>query len=277
MRRKRKEELLPAVPHLYQEETLFEKIRAFISGVKYIVILTIMLWWIPILGQAMAGYVGGRRSGSPYRGFLAAMTPVFAIMAISKLYYGEWVPSASPFSPLFGSVASAITPVLPFVIPYLNFSTLYLADVTESLRDVAALQISAYTIVIVFAFIGGLMADQNKREIKNAIEKALPSQIPALTQPVQQIVWTVYGGEPKKVVRFEDLKPLPATAYGTSASEEKPASTEVEQKTRTTYRTQKVASGTRKTARTSGRTKKGTGGRRKGKKHAQPLGLPVVK
>ncbi len=37
--------------------------------------LAILIGWIPIVGPAIAGYVGGRKAGSPGRGFVAGLIP----------------------------------------------------------------------------------------------------------------------------------------------------------------------------------------------------------
>ena len=34
------------------------------KGIFYSLIFSIMLWWIPIAGPAIAGYLGGRKSGT---------------------------------------------------------------------------------------------------------------------------------------------------------------------------------------------------------------------
>src|SRR3989304_431970 len=52
---------------------------SFLSAVKYVTILSILLWWLPTFGQMIAGYVGGRRAGSPWRGVAAALVPVLLI------------------------------------------------------------------------------------------------------------------------------------------------------------------------------------------------------
>jgi len=49
---------------------------SFWSAVKYTFFLSILLWWLPIFGQMIAGYVGGRRAGTPWKAVVAAMIPV---------------------------------------------------------------------------------------------------------------------------------------------------------------------------------------------------------
>lgn len=44
--------------------------------------LGILLGWIPLIGPAIAGYVGGRKAGSPGRGVVAGIIPAVVIGAI---------------------------------------------------------------------------------------------------------------------------------------------------------------------------------------------------
>ncbi|MCD6461128.1 MAG: hypothetical protein J7L61_00080 [Thermoplasmata archaeon] len=220
----KKSELVANTPQenlqLYMEEkeTLREKFSSFVSGVKYTFILTLMLWWIPVIGQAVAGYIGGRRAGTAYRGFLAAMVPVFAFLGLSKLYTGYWLPAHGPLSFLLGGVYAAVSSYIPFIVPYANFATLYLGEVAASIAEVGALRVGQYSIVIVFAFIGGLMAEQTRREIRAVLRHIqTTSQTPPLSLikkgvSVEQVVWTRYGGGGHTPMKLEDLTPVGARA-----------------------------------------------------------------
>jgi len=48
----------------------------FWSAVQYTFVLSLFLWWMPTFGQMIAGYVGGRRAGGPWKGAIAAFIPV---------------------------------------------------------------------------------------------------------------------------------------------------------------------------------------------------------
>ena len=159
------------------EEDIWDKLRAFGSGVKYIFILTLMLWWLPVVGQCVAGYIGGRRAGSSYRGFLAAMVPVLTFMFLSLLMNGTPLPNENPVVSLAGQAGGSVSSALPFLVPYLNFSALYLGDFIGALHQTALLEFTMYTVVIVFAFIGGLMADQAKREFRSLLKAVSPVHV----------------------------------------------------------------------------------------------------
>ena len=157
-----------------EDETFFEKTKAFLSGVRYIFVLALMLWWIPIIGQCIAGYLGGRRAGSPYRGLIAAAVPVLAFVSISFMLVGDPFPMRNPVIIAGGDILSSVSSILPFLVPYLTFSSLYVGDFLNALHDTATLNITIYTVVIASAFIGGLMADQAKREMRSVFKTVTP-------------------------------------------------------------------------------------------------------
>src|SRR5207249_9995249 len=59
---------------------------SFWSSSRIILILSFLLWWIPPAGPMIAGYVGGRRAGSPIKAVIAALMPVFAIYIANVTY-----------------------------------------------------------------------------------------------------------------------------------------------------------------------------------------------
>src|SRR5207245_9527029 len=61
---------------------------SFWSSSRVILILSFLLWWIQPAGPMIAGYVGGRRAGSPIKGVIAALMPIFAIY-IANLPYAH--------------------------------------------------------------------------------------------------------------------------------------------------------------------------------------------
>src|SRR2546426_8292739 len=45
------------------------------SAMKYVLALSLLLWWLPTIGQMIAGYIGGRRAGGPWRGGFSPGAP----------------------------------------------------------------------------------------------------------------------------------------------------------------------------------------------------------
>ena len=52
------------------------------SGTLLTIILLFVVGWIPMVGQMVAGFVGGRRAGSPFRGFIAAFVGTMSVLLV---------------------------------------------------------------------------------------------------------------------------------------------------------------------------------------------------
>src|SRR5574340_963715 len=59
---------------------------SFWSSARVILILSFLLWWIQPAGPMIAGYVGGRRSGSAMKGVFAAIIPVAIVLIANTAY-----------------------------------------------------------------------------------------------------------------------------------------------------------------------------------------------
>jgi hypothetical protein len=140
---------------------------SFWSAVKYISILTILLWWLPIFGQMIAGYVGGRRAGTPGKAVIAAMIPLIAIFAITLAFDSGLLPSyvngvAINPQALFSNIENTV----PFIGPYLTFVTMYIGNLMGAVQSITLLRVDNYIVTVAFAYIGGIIADQTRRELE---------------------------------------------------------------------------------------------------------------
>jgi hypothetical protein len=140
---------------------------SFWSAVKYTFTLSILLWWLPIFGQMIAGYVGGRRAGSPWKGMLAALVPVIFIFIVSGLVRLGIIPTV-----IFGvdlspdAIVAVITANVPVLQPYVEFVNMYLTNFFTSLHSTANLGLDSYVTTVAFAYIGGVLSQQNRRELE---------------------------------------------------------------------------------------------------------------
>ena len=140
---------------------------SFWSAVKYVSILTILLWWLPVFGQMIAGYVGGRRAGTPGKAIIAAMVPLIAIFAITFAFDSGLLPSyvngvAINPQALFSNIQNDV----PFIGPYLTFVTMYIGNLMGAVQSITLLRVDNYIVTIAFAYIGGIIADQTRRELE---------------------------------------------------------------------------------------------------------------
>jgi len=142
-------------------------VYSFWSAAKYTLIISLMLWWLPMFGQMIAGYVGGRRAGGPWKGVAAAILPVVCLYAVITGFENGTLPSH-----VFGvaiapaAIQAALMNGVPFISPYLQFSSDYLGAFVSALEGSSPYGINTYVITVAFAYVGGVLAEQSRREIE---------------------------------------------------------------------------------------------------------------
>ena len=142
-------------------------VYSFWGAVKYTFVLTLLLWWLPIFGQMIAGYVGGRRAGSPIKAIVAAFVPVFVIFTIMYLFSSGILPSqvnGFTINPeqLFTSFGAGV----PYIEPYLQFAGLYVQSFMGVIQTINLFKVDNYIVLVAFAYIGGVLAQQTRRELE---------------------------------------------------------------------------------------------------------------
>jgi len=139
---------------------------SFWSSSRIILILSLLLWWIQPAGPMIAGFVGGRRAGSPWKAVVAALAPVLVILVANYAYTHNFAASQIDFVaslPLL--VGDGAASILPFLAPYRDFLIAYLQSFVEALRATFGMGTNGYLMVILFAYIGGLIGEQTRREL----------------------------------------------------------------------------------------------------------------
>ncbi len=141
-------------------------VYSYWSAVKYTFTLSLLLWWLPIFGQMIAGYVGGRRAGSPFKGMMSALIPVIFIFAVTMLVRAGIIPTVIlgiDLSP--DAIAAVVAANVPVLQPYLEFVDMYLTSFFTSLHSTANLGLDSYVTTVAFAYIGGVLSQQTHREM----------------------------------------------------------------------------------------------------------------
>ncbi len=72
------------------------------SAIFWMFLLSVLLFWLPIVGPFIAGFVGGRKAGTVGNALLAALLPGF-IVAIVLFFFASLLTG----TPLFGFLAGA--------------------------------------------------------------------------------------------------------------------------------------------------------------------------
>jgi len=147
---------------------------SFVAAVKYTLALSLLLWWLPIFGQMISGYVGGRKAGSPNRGMLAALIPVGAFTA---LIYAADAGVIAPIEFINGSnlpLLDAFSAELPALGAMMVSAVAYMESFLAAVGDTTSLNINSYIITIVFAYVGGILSEQSRREMDYVRQYAPP-------------------------------------------------------------------------------------------------------
>ncbi|HIH01503.1 TPA: hypothetical protein HA259_05445 [Thermoplasmata archaeon] len=142
-------------------------VYSFWSASKYTLILSIVLWWLPLFGQMIAGYVGGRRAGGPWKGVAAAIIPVACLYIVLTGFDSGFFPShvlGVAIAP--AAVSASLSESIPFISPYIQFSSEYLGSFVSALAGASPYGINTYVVTVAFAYVGGILAEQSRREIE---------------------------------------------------------------------------------------------------------------
>lgn len=140
------------------------------SGTLLTFVLLFVVGWIPTIGQMVAGYVGGRRSGSPYRGLFATSVATACFLVVLTL-----------IALLLDSINGALSVDYQAEIDALSEqSTLlagFAASALEYLRALfggrgLSIAYASYLITPVFGIIGGVVSNQMQKELRYIIRTA---------------------------------------------------------------------------------------------------------
>lgn len=148
--------------HHFRHDATF----SFWASSRTVLVLSVLLWWLGQPGWIVAGYVGGRRAGTPWRAVLASLVPVFIIWIVNAAY--ESGVGAGPIDFVAGlpaMIAGGIGSIFPPAAPYAAFALSYLTNLSAALQSTLGMGASGYLVVVIFAYIGGIVADQTRREM----------------------------------------------------------------------------------------------------------------
>ena len=121
--------------------------------------LTALLWWLPVLGQMTAGYVGGRKSGSMIKGTLCAVlasgTFVAIIMGLSA--------TGLSFTQIQDDAMSFVSSSFPAAESFLASAFAYVESFFVTFGQ-TSLALAVCFITGVFGMIGGIASGQARSE-----------------------------------------------------------------------------------------------------------------
>jgi len=199
----------------------------FWSGVKYTLILSALLWWLPLFGPMLSGYVGGRRTGGPKKGIAAAVLALGAIAGVQLAFTYNLIPSnVLSVLEMPGSIL-AVAYQRPMLEPYIRFLELYWSSFFTSILGGLPYSPNSYLITVIFAYVGGVISVEKKRELEDVadssstinIDLSRVANIPAsdakpTVDKKKMLVDSNYNYDPRTAkqsntpTRWEDLKPI---------------------------------------------------------------------
>jgi hypothetical protein len=135
-----------------------------VRGMTWTVILSALLFWLPLVGPAVAGYVGGRKAGGPLRGVIAVIIPALVMFVLFSAVHEsmDLLPTAMVSGVSFDAENIADLPArsIPLV-----------AGLQQSIDAFMAAPPDVMFIMVVFAIAGGALSSLRRREEETVIEK----------------------------------------------------------------------------------------------------------
>ena len=130
------------------------------AGILTATIMSLTLWWVPYLGPMAAGFMGGRKAGSFVRAIIVGVVSCILVLLItgllsvgvSALYAGEYAETVQGFSAELYELLGALSDYLETFIV-----------VTDTGFE---FEQSTYFLVGAMAAIGGVFAEQSRREVE---------------------------------------------------------------------------------------------------------------
>lgn len=170
------------------------------SGLSMVVVLALALSWIPYVGPIVAGFVGGRRAGSIVRGFVVG---VFGSLLVFGIAFLLNLGLMKLFEPQYQSFMDTLEAISPSIVVGLESISSYLSDnfVTVASDISVSVQTQTYASILGFAMIGGVFADQARKELRIIVSQSMDVNRPRPARSTTAFV----AGRDMGFQNYEDL------------------------------------------------------------------------
>ncbi len=170
------------------------------SAVGYSIVLLVSLWWLPVLGPIIIGYITGRKAGGPVKGAIAMVVPIMLYFFIVYFMAIGWIHMPHIVGRYFtgyfaGSIAGSS------VLDYIQYTMNTGITMGKNFEAYLYYAPTAFFIMLAFAFVGGAISKQiimergiyrprpapvRKKELIE--EKKIKVKAPANVKPVKKPV-----------------------------------------------------------------------------------------
>jgi hypothetical protein len=147
------------------------------SGITISVILALSLAWIPYIGPIVAGFVGGRRAGSLLRGLFVGILSSLVVFGVTFLLGLGLI---KLFEPGYQSFIDKLEGIEPFLVDLLRMFKEYLSGNFVMVAPDKTIDLVFHTFVSIigFSIIGGVFADQARRELRIVVSQSINANKP---------------------------------------------------------------------------------------------------
>ncbi|MCL2143038.1 MAG: hypothetical protein FWH44_02105 [Methanomassiliicoccaceae archaeon] len=144
-----------------KKESIFGNIGA---AIRYTLLLSMLLWWIPLLGQAVAGYVGGRKAGTPARGMAATLVAVLALMGVAMVISSGIIAGFDFLNTEPAELVTSLKMDFPLLGSLFGGIMWFLQNAFGIITGTTSMKLNIYIITVVFGLAGGTLADLHAKE-----------------------------------------------------------------------------------------------------------------
>ncbi|MGC8618505.1 MAG: hypothetical protein ACP5UZ_07215 [Thermoplasmata archaeon] len=144
-------------------------------------VASILLWWLPIFGQMIAGYVSGRAAGTKYKGLFNTLIVSASIGLVSFLF--SYIAVIPPYVRYYFS--SVILYHINLASPYGAWFASALGQMFTSFTYFLAHFPSNWAVLIAFGFVGGSMSELLIKESGVKTVLSPKHSVPANAKPLK--------------------------------------------------------------------------------------------
>jgi hypothetical protein len=134
------------------------------SAIRITLLLSMLLWWLPLIGHAIAGYVGGRRAGTPARGMVVTLLSVMALMGVAMVISSGFIGGFDFLNTEPRELVAGIGMDFPILGTLLSGMLWLLQSALGIVTGTTSMKLNIYIITVVFGLAGGTLADLRMKE-----------------------------------------------------------------------------------------------------------------